>query len=80
MKTIKENQVKNQTDAVLWHLQNKGNITSWQAIQEYGITRLADKIFKLRQKGHDITSVPFKKTTRFGTTTTISEYILSISC
>ena len=73
---MKENQVKNQVDAILWHLENKKTITSWEAIQEYGITRLADKILKLRRNGYIIESVPYKKITRFGTPTTISEYTL----
>tara|TARA_R110002012_G_scaffold17452_8_gene65894 strand:- start:1284 stop:1520 length:237 start_codon:yes stop_codon:yes gene_type:complete len=78
MKTIKENEVKNQTDAVLWHLQNLGGLTSWQAIQEYGITRLSDKIHKLRKQGYDISSTYHKKTTRFGHKTSVAQYLLSI--
>ena len=78
MKTIKEHQVKNQTDAVLWHLQHLGAITSWQAINEYGITRLADKIHILRKRGYDISSSYFKKRTRFGHQTTVAQYLLSM--
>ena len=80
MKKIEEHQVKSQTDAVLWHLQNNGTITSWQAIKEYGITRLADKILTLRKRGYDISSEPLKKKTRFGSTTTVSMYLLNMYC
>tara|TARA_R110002051_G_scaffold218455_1_gene282301 strand:+ start:102 stop:419 length:318 start_codon:yes stop_codon:yes gene_type:complete len=71
---INEDEVKNQTDAVLWHLQNKGNITSWEAIKEYGATRLSAIIFNLRRRGYIIHSVPLKIINRFGKSTTIAKY------
>jgi hypothetical protein len=74
MQYIREHEVKNQTDAVLWHLQNKGTITSWEAIKEYGATRLSAIIFNLRNRGHHINSVPLTTTNRFGKTTTIAKY------
>lgn len=55
-----------QKDRVLQHLQEHGSITSWQAIMEYGATRLADIVFKLRQEGYDIESECEKGTNRFG--------------
>ena len=45
------------TQAVKDHLKINGSITTWQAIQMYGETRLSDVILKLRQKGWDIKSV-----------------------
>jgi hypothetical protein len=47
----------NQQDQVLKHLRKKNSITSWEAIQNYGITRLADTIFQLKGKGYDIMTV-----------------------
>lgn len=47
---ITKEQVKSQSDAILWHLKTYGKITSYEAIKEYGATRLADIIFKHRQK------------------------------
>jgi hypothetical protein len=38
---------------VLMHLQKKP-ITSWEAITKYRATRLADIVFKLRKRGHNI--------------------------
>jgi hypothetical protein len=38
---------------VLMHLQKKP-ITSWEAITLYHATRLADIVFRLKQKGHNI--------------------------
>ena len=47
---------KNQMEAVKWHLENKHKLSSLQAFRLYGITRLSDKIFKLRKSGWDIQS------------------------
>lgn len=69
-------QYKTQTDAVLAHLQEYGSITSIQAIQEYGVTRLSAVIFKLRRSGHRITTEPFQVTTRYGTKAMPVKYIL----
>ena len=38
------------TQQVLKHLQEKGSITSWQAIQMYRATRLSAIIFNLNKK------------------------------
>ena len=43
-----------QEQKVLEHLQAKGEITSWTAIMDYGITRLAAHICTLREKGYEI--------------------------
>ena len=53
MKTIKitEKEVKSQSDAVLWHLKTYGSITSYEAIKEYGATRLSAIIFNHRKEG-----------------------------
>jgi len=70
---------RNQTEAVLWHLEKFGSITSWEAIKEYGATRLSAIIFSLRDKGHQITSKPERRKTRFGKGVTISRYELEKS-
>lgn len=41
------------SDQVLMHLKKKP-ITSWEAITLYKATRLADIVFKLKQKGFNI--------------------------
>lgn len=43
-----------QKEMVLNHLKKHGAITSWEAIMEYGITRLSDVIFRLRKDGYKI--------------------------
>jgi len=77
MKTIKitEGEVKSQSDAILWHLKTYGSITSYEAIKEYGATRLSAIIFNHRKEGYDIDSLPLTKKTRFGRNTTIAKYI-----
>tara|TARA_R110001583_G_scaffold58672_2_gene174682 strand:- start:1685 stop:1960 length:276 start_codon:yes stop_codon:yes gene_type:complete len=77
MKTINitSSQVKSQSDAILWHLKTYGSITSYEAIKEYGATRLSAIIFNHRKEGYDIDSLPLTKKTRFGRNTTISKYI-----
>lgn len=40
-----------QDDRVLRHLKENNGITSWEAIKEYGITRLSAVIFRLRRSG-----------------------------
>mgnify|MGYP003138122816 FL=1 len=73
--TITKDQVKSQSDAVLWHLKTYGSITSYEAIKEYGATRLSAIIFNHRKDGYDIDSMPLTKETRFGRKTTIAKYI-----
>lgn len=46
--------MKTQKEQVLAHLKKYGSITSWNAITDYRITRLAAVIFLLREDGHKI--------------------------
>ena len=46
----------NQKDQVLNHFAKKKSITSWEAIQKYGITRLAAVICELKTN-HNIMTV-----------------------
>ncbi len=73
---ISKNDVKNQTTEIQYHLQEKGSITSWEAIKEYGITRLSAVIFTLRGKGLVIKSEPIKTKNRFGRTILTARYVL----
>lgn len=57
---------KNQMDAVKWHLENKNKLSSFEAFELYGITRLSDKIFQLRKRGWDIQSEKIKTKNRYG--------------
>lgn len=51
-----------QEEKVLNHLKKHGEITSWTAIMDYGITRLSARIFRLREQGYQIeTEIVCKK-------------------
>jgi len=52
--------VKTQTEKVLTHLDERGSLTALQAMDHYGIMRLAARIGELRRDGHDIASESFK--------------------
>lgn len=47
----------NHQEKILNHFKKKKSITSWEAIQKYGNTRLADTIFNLKDKGHNIMTI-----------------------
>lgn len=55
-----------QKQVVLEHLTNIGSITSKEAIEKYGITRLSDRIFQLRNSGVNIVTTMMTVTTRYG--------------
>lgn len=65
-----------QEEKVLRHLKQFGTITSWEAIMEYGITRLSAKIFNLRKEGYDIGSERVTAKNRFGENCTFAKYFL----
>lgn len=65
-----------QEDRVLKFMQDTGSITSWQAIQQFGITRLSAKIFNLRQKGYPITNKVIVSKNRYGDIIHFVEYRL----
>ena len=58
------------------HLLEKGNITSWEAFEIYGITRLSAKIHILRKENYKITSVSTTRKNRYGHICTYSTYTL----
>ena len=70
----KKKQKRNQMTAIKEHLVKKKTITSMQAIELYGCTRLSAKIFDLRQAGWEIDSIPKTGTTRFGDTCQYVQY------
>lgn len=75
---ITKDQVKTQREAIMWHLKTYGKITSWEAIKEYGATRLSDIIFRLKNEGYNIKTNLIKKENRFGNITTIAKYEYSM--
>lgn len=64
----------NQTQAVRDYLIAGNGLTSLEAIQKFGCTRLSDKIYKLRKKGYIIESEPIDVYDRFGKLIQVSKY------
>ena len=64
-----------QTDVILAHLKNYGTITSMEAFDLYGITRLAAIIYRLR-KSYIIEGKDLECVNRYGRRVTFTEYIL----
>ena len=68
---------KTQKDAVLMHLLEHKSLTSWEAFERYGCTRLSAVIYVLRNRdGYLIESADKEVTTRYGKRVIVSEYIL----
>lgn len=64
-------------DAVLKHLEEQGSITSWEAIKEYGATRLSAIIYNLRHRyDMDIENEWIEFTDRYGSKSRYAKYIL----
>jgi len=63
-----------QVEKVLNHLIRFGEITSWEAIQTYRITRLSDKILLLRRKGYNIHTIESSHINKEGIKTEFATY------
>jgi hypothetical protein len=70
-------QQKNPTQAatVLRHIK-RGWITPMQAFEQYGITRLAARVFELREEGHIVKTKSVKVPTRTGRDAVVTAYKL----
>lgn len=67
----------NKTKAVMMYLEENGSITSWEAIKEFGATRLSAIIFNLRHKyGMNIVSEPYEFIDRYGNKGSYAKYVL----
>ena len=66
----------NKTKAIMLHLEEFGSITSWEAIKEYGATRLSAIIYNLRHKyGMNIRTEDVEFTDRYGNKSKFGNYI-----
>jgi len=63
-----------QTDKVLRHLRDYGAINPAQAMNDYGIFRLAARIKDLRDLGYYIETEYVRSTNRYGETVRFAEY------
>lgn len=65
-----------QGEKILRHLKDNKTITTWEAIQEYGVTRLSARIYTLRKGGYTINSEWVTSENRYGEKSTYKIYIL----
>lgn len=64
-------------DRVEQYLKDKGSITSWEAIQQFGITRLSAVIYDLRYKRNLNISTRFETIkNRYGDPVSFARYVL----
>lgn len=61
---------------ILRHLEKYGSITSWEAIKEYGCTRLSQYIYLLRNEGYLVIDSWEKATNRFGEPVHFKVYVI----
>lgn len=66
-----------QCERILRHLKDFGSITSLEAIQEYGILRLASRINDLKQQGYYISAERGSGKNRYGEATHFTVYRLA---
>lgn len=69
-------QPKGQKEEVLKHLNEFGQITSMDAINLYGITRLAHHIYLLRKEGNFISTYNKRFRNRYGNISKFAVYRL----
>lgn len=63
-------------NAILNHLQTKGTLTSKQAFELYGVTRISAVVFDLRKMGYNIVTEMAIGKTRYGETSSYGIYKL----
>ena len=61
---------------VFKYMKGHSGITSIIAFERFGVTRLADIIFKLRQDGYEIETKQVTTKNRYGHTVTYAKYSL----
>lgn len=65
-----------QNDRILNHLKTRGSITQREALDEYGVARLASRVEELRRAGHPIVTEKIEGMNRYGEKTRFARYTL----
>ena len=66
-----------QCEIVLRHMEDFGSITSLEAMQEYGIMRLASRITDLKKAGYPIRREIVSRKNRYGDTVNFARYSIA---
>lgn len=69
--------MKGQKKRILEHLQQHGTITSMEAFEKYGVTRLAAVVFDLKKLGYDIITMNVEAYNRYGEPTHFARYYMA---
>ena len=67
---------KTQLDALLRYFIQHGGLTTFEAFESFGCTRLAARVLELSRKGFRFRKEPVSVTTRYGAKVTVTRYIL----
>lgn len=65
-----------QCTEILEHLRKHGSISQAEAMQEYGIGRLASRVWDLRNQGYEIVTTIKYGINRYGNKIHFGEYVL----
>lgn len=65
-----------QCERVIQYIKDFGFITTWQAYQELGVTRLASRIFDLKEQGYIFSKKRVTTKNRYGDNVSYDEYRL----
>lgn len=65
-----------QSERILDHMKKHGSITAIEALNEYGVFRLASRISDLKKEGYDIERRFVRSKNRFGEPVAYAEYSL----
>lgn len=65
-----------QTEKILRHLREHGSITPLDAMQEYGIMRLASRICDIKKAGYSVVKETEKSKNRYGEPVRYARYRL----
>lgn len=57
-----------QWQRIVSYMRNHGSITSWEAIQHLGCTRLSGRIYEIKKMGYNIQKDMVDVPTRYGNT------------
>lgn len=66
----------NKTSAILQFMRENEGITSMQAFEMFGATRLSSIIFSLRKQGYDIETIKMECIDRYGHLVQYAKYVL----
>ena len=67
---------KTQLDALLNYFINNGGMTTFEAFERFGCTRLAARVLELSRKGYRFKKDPVEVVTRYGAKVTVTRYTL----